>query len=92
MALGPLSILIDATLLQFYHSGVWESSFCHEDTPDHAVLLVGYGTHKGLFEEKPYWLVKNSWGEKWGQKGYFMMVRGKNMCGVVEEVVTAVLE
>ena len=24
-----------------------------------AVLLVGYGTHKGLFSTKPYWLIKN---------------------------------
>ena len=23
------------------------------------MLLVGYGTHKGLFSTKPYWLIKN---------------------------------
>ena len=57
-----------------------------------AVLLVGYGEHEGWFGKKPYWLVKNSWGEKWGQKGYFMMVRGKNRCGLQEQVTSAILE
>ncbi|KAI6661208.1 cysteine proteinase 1-like isoform X1 [Oopsacas minuta] len=91
VAYGPLSVLIDATFLQFYHSGVWETHFCNSATLDHAVLLVGYGTHKGLFDEKPYWLVKNSWGLDWGQDGYFMILRGKDMCGISQEVVTAVL-
>ena len=92
LSLGPLSVLIDATFLQFYHAGVWDTPFCHSDTLDHAVLLVGYGTHKGVFESKPYWVVKNSWGVDWGEGGYFRIVRGKDMCGVTQEVVSAVLE
>ena len=57
-----------------------------------AVLLVGYGSHKGLFGTKPYWLVKNSWGGKWGEKGYFKMIRGKGMCGIDQQVTSAILE
>ena len=57
-----------------------------------AVLLVGYGVHQGWFGTKPYWLVKNSWGEKWGEKGYFRMVRGQGKCGVDQQVTSAVLE
>lgn len=68
---GPLSVLLDASLLSFYHSGVWDPVLCSKTSLDHAVLLVGYGVESGLFGKKPYWIVKNSWGTKWGEKGYF---------------------
>lgn len=38
---------------------------------DHAVLAIGYGEEDG----KPYWLVKNSWGDKWGENGFFRIPR-----------------
>lgn len=88
---GPLSILIDASGLQFYHSGVWDPWTCSDTDLDHAILLVGYGTHKSLFSTKPYWLIKNSWGQRWGEDGYFRMIRGKAKCGISEQVTSAVL-
>lgn len=49
----------------FYGSGIYDNSTASKINT-HAVLLVGYNkTH-----EIPYWIVKNSWGEKWGEKGY----------------------
>ena len=57
---GPLSIALNAMLLQFYHSGVWNPLLrCDPTSLDHAILLVGYGTEKTLFGSKPYWLIKN---------------------------------
>ncbi|XP_065839389.1 cysteine proteinase 1-like [Oscarella lobularis] len=90
VAVGPLSVLMNAELLQFYRSGVWHPPFCGNET-DHAVLLVGYGVHDGLLEKKPYWLIRNSWGEKWGMDGYFMLARGKEACGITTGVTSSVL-
>lgn len=65
---GPISIAIEAdqTAFQFYKNGVLTGN-CG-DNLDHGVLLVGYG--KDADSGHDYWLVKNSWGENWGEKGY----------------------
>lgn len=44
----------------------------------HAVTLVGYGTLDGT----PYWKIKNSWNEEWGNGGHFLIARGSNECGI----------
>ena len=45
---------------------------------DHGVLAVGYGTENGT----EYFLVKNSWGASWGDKGYVKIAMADNICGV----------
>lgn len=92
MAIGPLSVALDASLLQFYHKGVYNPIFCSKTELDHAVLMVGFGTEKDFFRTKPYWKIKNSWGPKWGEKGYFRIYRGAGTCGINTQVTTAVLQ
>merc|ERR1712151_1286078 len=48
----------------------------------HAIELMGWGTENGT----PYWLVKNSWNEQWGNGGFFKILRGNNECGIEDDV------
>jgi len=77
----PISIAIEAdrACFQFYSSGVLDDASCGTNL-DHGVLLAGFDTDAA--SGKDYWLVKNSWGLSWGDKGYIKFVRGKNQCGL----------
>jgi C1A family cysteine protease len=48
----------------------WKTFENHK--PDHAVLLVGYGRQGNT----DYWIIQNSWGEKWGNDGFFAVEIG----------------
>ena len=78
----PVAIAIEADHMsfQFYSSGVYSGN-CGTNL-DHGVLLVGYGSENGT----DYWIVKNSWGNTWGDNGYIYIARGSGTeggeCGI----------
>ncbi|XP_043708664.1 cysteine protease RD19A-like [Telopea speciosissima] len=81
---GPLAVGINAVFMQTYIGGVSCPYICSKRL-DHGVLLVGYGAEGYApirLKNKPYWIIKNSWGESWGEKGYYKICRGHNICGV----------
>jgi cathepsin F len=86
---GPLAITINSRNLQFYKGGVYNVPYNYcPVAPDHGVTLVGYGkTNTGL----KYWIVKNSWGPRWGEGGYFRIARGRSLCGLNQYVVSGIL-
>lgn len=91
---GPLSVALNAQLLQFYFGGVFDpfDAICNRKNLNHAVLMVGWGVDTSrIHGKRDFWIVKNSWGTKWGEKGYFRILKGKDKCGITEQVTTAVL-
>nr|AAR99518.1 cathepsin L protein [Fasciola hepatica] len=77
---GPAAVAVDVESdFMMYRSGIYQSQTCSPLSVNHAVLAVGYGTQGGT----DYWIVKNSWGLSWGERGYIRMVRNRgNMCGI----------
>jgi len=82
LAKGPVSVAIEADKIAFqgYTGGVITSKACGTQL-DHGVLAVGYGTEDGT----DYFLVKNSWGASWGEKGYVKIGQEGNICGILSQ-------
>merc|ERR1712112_312579 len=79
--IGPLAVAADASRWQLYGSGVFTG--CQYDQNinlNHAIQLVGYGTDE---EHGDYWLIRNSWGDYWGEQGYIRLQRETEaVCGL----------
>ncbi|KAF2892296.1 hypothetical protein ILUMI_13878 [Ignelater luminosus] len=80
---GPVSAFFEVfTDFGGYTQGVYRHTWGdHEGY--HAIRILGWGVENGT----PYWLIANSWNSKWGEKGYFKMVRGENHCSIEKEVI-----
>jgi cathepsin X len=75
---GPIACGVDATPLHEYTGGIMS------DTTDkgvnHIISVVGWGQDDKT--QKSYWIVRNSWGEYWGELSYFRLEKGKNELGI----------
>jgi cathepsin L len=57
-----------------YQSGVFNGH--NNGDPNHAVVLIGWD------DDKHAWLIKNSWGEEWGEQGFGWIAYGSNNIGI----------
>lgn len=88
MKYGPLAIGINAGPMQLYMGGIANPMFCDPSALDHGVAIVGFGEEGG----KQFWVIRNSWGESWGESGYYRIIRGKGKCGLNRMVTTAIVK
>ena len=86
IAQQPVNVAVAAGnyYFQSYSGGILMASGCPTRI-DHAIVAVGYGNSNGT----DYYIVRNSWGTSWGDKGYIMMEAtssGKGTCGINQNV------
>jgi len=77
VARGPVGVAVqaDSSVFQFYREGIVRGPECGTML-NHGVTAVGMWAD--------HWLVKNSWGEGWGDAGYIKIGReeGEGVCGI----------
>lgn len=74
-----VAIEADKSVFQQYKTGILNSAACGTNL-DHGVAAVGYGSDGG----QQYYIVRNSWGPRWGDKGYLKIAvaSGNGICGI----------
>jgi C1A family cysteine protease len=87
IAQQPCNVAVAAGnyVFQGYRGGIITSTMGCPTSVDHAILAVGYGNDSLLGD---YLIVKNSWGQSWGESGYvrLQLVEGDGVCGVNQYV------
>merc|ERR1711890_45493 len=78
---GPLAVAVNCAWSN-YNGGVFEDPNCGPAAA-HAVTVVGYD------DNEKFWIVKNSWGESWGDQGYIRLRKDYTaiefgMCGIAQ--------
>lgn len=80
-ARGPVACSVNADPLLHYTGGVLDLPRASR-TVNHVVSIVGFADD--------HWIVRNSWGEYWGERGFFRVKRGENQLGIESDCAWAV--
>lgn len=77
---GPIACGIDAAPITDYTGGIVSDA---GNGIDHVISVVGWGYDEA--SNKQYWLVRNSWGEYWGEMSYVRVEKGNNALHLEEQ-------
>jgi cathepsin X len=78
-ARGPVAATINASPLRDYMGGILDDPKASTSS-NHIISITGFG--KDPDTGKDYWIIRNSWGEYWGEMGFGKIAAGKNMMGI----------
>lgn len=74
----------------FHSKGIfgtdWEKGDPRETDGYHAISIIGWGEEMHRGKMTKYWIVRNSWGEEWGEKGFGKILRGANRAIVESDI------
>lgn len=89
-ARGPVAATINAEPIVGYRGGVFHDETAGKGT-NHIVSIVGWGTQKNKHgkEKRKFWIIRNSWGQYWGEMGYIRVEMGKNILGIESAIAWA---
>ena len=65
--------------LDRYQKGVYRYDGKSPEQGGHWVVILGWKDDRRV-KNGGYWICRNSWGEKWGERGYFKIAYGE--CGI----------
>eukprot|EP00804_Cyclotella_cryptica_P006446 CCRYP_018069-RA/>CCRYP_018069-RA protein AED:0.11 eAED:0.11 QI:51/1/1/1/0.6/0.5/6/237/374 len=85
-ARGPVAAGINANPLLDYKGGVIKDGGFVDMLIDHIVSIVGWSVDEDGDE---YWIVRNSWGQYWGEMGFLRIQTGRNLLGIESSVAWA---
>lgn len=84
---GPVAAGINAEPIVKYQGGIVKDHRLFHKLVNHVVSIVGWGTEKSTGTK--YWIVRNSWGQYWGEMGYLRVEMGQNVLGIESSVTWA---
>jgi cathepsin X len=77
-ARGPIACGVDASPILDYTGGIIDNPNAQQI--DHIISIIGWGYEKST--NRQYWIVRNSWGQYWGELGYFRVYMGDNSLAI----------
>ena len=82
---GPVTAGIAGHHLKNYTGGIiYDNISLRDIQPTHEVSIIGWDVDEESGVE--YWILRNSWGEYWGEMSFFRLQLGTNMLGVEQEI------
>jgi cathepsin X len=87
-ARGPVKASVYAKPICNYSGGVlWDAPEYQADKHNHGVSIIGWGYDDEM--DRQYWIVRNSWGQYWGEMGFFRLELGKNLLMIESNIAWA---